>query len=308
MVSPLVTIVTAAYNSSRTLRVALQSLRNQTFTDWEAWIVGDACTDDSGDVVRSFGDDRLHWVNLERNYGSQWFPNNEGLRRAKGKYVAYLGHDDLWLPDHLKDLVQLIEESGADFVHSICGLFGPQGWLKCKGLPKQCQSYEDHFIPPSSWLHRRDLVESVGYWADPAALDVPIDFEYSRRVHRAGKKIAFYPRFSVVKIPSHMIRLYAMQGAPPQEALWERIRTDLPGFEHELLGAVASEVARLQWGRPLDSLWVAIRRVLRILKRGMLRPLQDHPLTFRYRHARFQQDRTASQIARGLPPAGPSQK
>ena len=96
---PLVTVITAAYNSQRTLRVALASLRNQTFTDWEAWIVGDACTDDSEGVVRSFADDRLHWVNLQSNHGSQWFPNNEGLRRAQGKYVAFLGHDDIWLPD-----------------------------------------------------------------------------------------------------------------------------------------------------------------------------------------------------------------
>ena len=299
---PLVTVITAAYNSSRTLRVAIDSLRNQSFADWEAWIVGDACTDDSGDVVRSFGDERLHWVNLERNYGGQWFPNNEGLRRAKGKYVAYLSHDDLWLPDHLKDLVQLIEESGADFVHSVCGLFGPRGWFICRGLPLEGESYEDHAIPPSCCLHRRDLVESVGYWTDPAVLTVTADFDYTRRVYQAGKTFAFCPRFSVVKIPAPLIRLYAIQDALPQEALWERIRTDLPGFEHELLGAVASAAARLQWGRPADSLWVAIRRVLGIFKRALLRPFRDHASTFRYRHARFQRERADSRLKRGLPP------
>ena len=294
---PLVTVITAAYNSSRTLRVALESLRNQTFTDWEAWIVGDACTDDSGEVVGSFGDDRLHWINLERNSGGQWGPNNEGLRRAQGKYVALLGHDDLWLPGHLKNLVQLIEESGADFVYSICGLFDSRGWISCIGLPPPGQTLETHHVPPSCWMHRRDLAESVGYWRDPATLDLPMDEEYKRRVYRAGKKIAFCPRFSVVKIPSPWIGLYKIRDAPPQEALWTRIRTDLPGFEHELLSAVASEFARKQcYCCPYD-LWIAARRVLGILAGYVIRPLQKR---------QFQRKRAAARLERGLPPAGPS--
>ncbi len=300
MAAPLVTVITAAYNSSRTLRVALESLRYQSFSDWDAWIVGDACTDDCADVVQSFGDERLHWTNLDSNHGGQWFPNNEGLRRATGKYVAYLGHDDLWLPDHLQDLIQVIEAAGADFAHSICGLFGPDGWYKCDGRPNQGESYEQHFIPPSCWLHRRDIVESVGYWADPVTLDVAVDFEYSRRIHRAGKRMAFCPRLSVVKIPSYLIGLYAIRGTTPQEALWERIRTDLPGFERELLGAIASEVAYL-WDRPADSLWVGIRRVLGLCRRALLRPFRDHPLAFRYRRARFQRIRLARRLGRGLP-------
>ena len=298
---PLVTVITAAYNSSRTLKVALDSLQHQTFTNWEAWIVGDACTDDCGAVVASFGDARMHWVNLDANHGSQWFANNEGLRRAAGEYVAFLGHDDIWLGDHLQDLVQLIEASGADLAHSICGLFGPEGWLKCKGRPKPPATYEQHFIPPSSWLHRRNLVDSVGYWADPLTLDVAVDFEYSRRVARAGKRIVCCPRLSVVKIPSYLSGLYAMKGAPPQEALWARIRDDLAGFEHDLLNSIAAEVSVLQWGRPADSLGVALRRVLGIVKRAALAPLENHPWMRRYRFRQFHRGRKAMSANRGLP-------
>src|SRR2546423_11256336 len=102
---PAVTVITAAYNSSRTLKCALTSLRDQTFADFEAWIIGDCCTDDSERVIRSFRDDCLHWANLPEHAGTQSAPNNEGFRRAGGPYIAYLGQDDLWLPWHLSSLV-----------------------------------------------------------------------------------------------------------------------------------------------------------------------------------------------------------
>src|SRR6059036_1113442 len=127
MAMPKVTLIIAAYNSSKTLQCALRSLRQQTFPDFEAWVVGDACTDDSEQVVSSFADPRLYWTNLGQHCGCQNGPNNEGLRRARGRYIAYLGHDDLWFPWHLAGLVSTIEETGADFVHAAAALIDPTG-------------------------------------------------------------------------------------------------------------------------------------------------------------------------------------
>jgi glycosyltransferase involved in cell wall biosynthesis len=83
------------HDRSGTLKFPLQSLLGQEFRDFEARVVGDGCTDESEEVVASFGDRHLHWTNLCQNSGSQAAPNNEGLRRARGRYIAYLGHDDL---------------------------------------------------------------------------------------------------------------------------------------------------------------------------------------------------------------------
>ena len=107
---PLVTVVTATYNRSGILPLALRSLQLQTFTEWEAWVVGDGCTDESEAAVAALGDPRIHWTNLPANSGSQAIPNNEGIRRARGQYIAYLSHDDLWLPWHLEGLLQCIDE------------------------------------------------------------------------------------------------------------------------------------------------------------------------------------------------------
>ena len=154
--TPAVTVIVPTYNRRATLRHALQSLLAQDFSDFEAWIVGDGCTDGSEEEVSELGDARLHWINLPVNGGNQWRPNNEGLQRARGRYIAFLGHDDLWLPWHLSTLVFHAEKSGADFLHDLLINIGPDGVLDVNGPPPRGTTYERYFCPPSSWLHRRD--------------------------------------------------------------------------------------------------------------------------------------------------------
>src|SRR3712207_3932020 len=109
MRSPRVSVITATYNWSNVLRHAIESARWQTFADFEMLVVGDGCTDDSGAVVASFGDPRLRWHNLEANHGHQSAPNNAGLAMARGEFIAYLGHDDVWFPTHLAALVSALD-------------------------------------------------------------------------------------------------------------------------------------------------------------------------------------------------------
>ncbi len=59
----------------------------------------------------------------QTNSGYQSAPANEGLRRARGQYIAYLNHDDIWLPNHLQELVNALEETNSDFVYSIIERF-----------------------------------------------------------------------------------------------------------------------------------------------------------------------------------------
>ncbi len=72
----------------------------ETETDFELIVIGDACEDETGALVHSFGDPRIQWWNLARNSGNQAAPNQAGLERAQGKYIAYMHQDDLWFPHH----------------------------------------------------------------------------------------------------------------------------------------------------------------------------------------------------------------
>ena len=75
---PGVSVIIATYQRPQVLRRAIESVRASTTADWEVVVVGDACTDDTEAVVRRFGDRRIRFSNLERNFGEQSGPNNAG--------------------------------------------------------------------------------------------------------------------------------------------------------------------------------------------------------------------------------------
>lgn len=236
---PLLTVITATYNSAHTLVLALQSLLAQDFRGFEAWVVGDGCTDASEAVVRSLQDRRLNWLNLEENSGSQSAPNNEGLRRARGRYVAYLGHDDLWFPWHLSALARGAEESGASMVHSLAARMGPDGPLSVYGPPPPGRCYARHYVPPTTWLHHREVVAECGAWRSPDELRWAIDVDFSRRLHLAGKEIGFVPRLTALKFPSALFRAYSREGSPPQEPYWREMREDPASLHEAVLARLA---------------------------------------------------------------------
>jgi glycosyltransferase involved in cell wall biosynthesis len=120
--APAVSVIIATYNRAHTLRHAVQSVCNSSFSDWELIVVGDGCTDDTAQCVSSFNDPRVRFVNLARRFGHQAGPHNHGLTLARGRYVAFLNHDDFYFPDHLEKCVAELESSGADLVWVPCAI------------------------------------------------------------------------------------------------------------------------------------------------------------------------------------------
>src|SRR5262245_284246 len=156
---PLISVIKATYNGSSVLRYAIQSVLWQTLQDFEMLIIGDGCTDDSAEVVASFQDPRLRWHNLPDNSGHQSVPNNTGLVMARGRYVAYLGHDDLRYPTHLARLVDGLEKANADIANSLCLVIGPPG-----SSVRRLTGRDPSWNPPSCVMHKRSLVGEIGYW------------------------------------------------------------------------------------------------------------------------------------------------
>ena len=78
IVPGLVSVVIATYNRSNVLRLAIETVLWQTYTNWEIVVVGDCCTDDTAEVVASFKAPRVRFYNLRENFGEQSGPNNFG--------------------------------------------------------------------------------------------------------------------------------------------------------------------------------------------------------------------------------------
>ena len=104
---PLFSVVMATYNRGRHILPSIQSVMQQSFQDFELLIVGDQCTDDTEAIIRPLLSEKVKWRNQREHSGSQSSPNNAGIELAKGTYVAYIGHDDIWSKDHLASLEAL---------------------------------------------------------------------------------------------------------------------------------------------------------------------------------------------------------
>ena len=214
----------ATYNRGNVLPYSIGSVLDQTFRDFELLVVGDGCTDESQSVVESFNDPRIRWFNLAQNSGHQSAPNNRGISESRGELIAYLGHDDLWLPHHLEVCCRAIEE-GADLAYGITLLAGEKPGCDYLGPPPY---WPGSWIPPSSVVHRRSIVQDVGEWKH--YLEVPRagpDRDFWRRIHEAGFHFSFVPRLSVVKIAAVKRQgVYIARSTHEQEHWQRRMRTE----------------------------------------------------------------------------------
>jgi glycosyltransferase involved in cell wall biosynthesis len=233
--------VIATYNWSEVLRWAIRSVRAQSYPRWELIVVGDRCTDDSEAVVESFGDPRIRWHNRERNAGSQSLPNNDGIAMARGELIAYLGHDDLWTPDHLTRLVAAQRRADADVSFSLSEVIGPPGSGMRNISGFKPAGYSGGHLPPSSVLHRRALVERIGEWRDYREIEQPPDTEFLERALSAGASFACSWALTAFKLPSAMRRnSYIERRCDEQRALALRMERQRAFQLRELGRAVAS--------------------------------------------------------------------
>jgi hypothetical protein len=240
--SPKVSVIIATYNYSCVLRYAIATVLWQSFRDFELIVVGDCCTDDSQEVVESFADRRIQWLNLKENSGSKSLPQNAGIERARGEYIAYLAHDDLWHPAHLETLVDAIEQSGSDFAYTVAVYVPPPGETRrhISGV------FPDHFrngyaLVHSSVIHRKSVLERMGNWPDYRRTQLPGDHLFWNRAAQAGLLFFGVPKLTVWKFnASSRPGCYRDQKCDEQAHYFELLQQDPALVEKELIDVARS--------------------------------------------------------------------
>lgn len=127
-VAPTVSVITPFYNSEKFLEETIQSVINQTFSHWELLLVNDSSTDNSRDIAEKYCavDSQIELINLDKNSGAG-IARNIGVQSAKGKYIAFLDADDLWLPHKLETQLNFMEKHQANLCFSSYLLMDEQG-------------------------------------------------------------------------------------------------------------------------------------------------------------------------------------
>jgi glycosyltransferase involved in cell wall biosynthesis len=106
-----VTVLMPVYNAELFLREAIDSILNQTFTDFEFVIINDGSTDASEEIIKSYNDPRIAYDKNESNL-KLIATLNKGLAIAKGKYIARMDADDISMPTRLQLQFELMEKNG----------------------------------------------------------------------------------------------------------------------------------------------------------------------------------------------------
>lgn len=193
-------------------------------------------------------------------------------REAAGEVVAFMAHDDLWLPDHLELLSACLERSGAEIV------YGRPTWVIPRGLvapltfnlhqPETLERFvarEQNSIPAGSVVHRRECLDKYGYWNAELPRHGDLD-TWARIVEWGGRKnFAYLPETTCLHFRANWRKenevgqpqlevwkaLHSLDGLVPaelkvevppekteQEAFWLALEADPPGWTASLRTAI----------------------------------------------------------------------
>jgi glycosyltransferase involved in cell wall biosynthesis len=168
---PIVSIIVPTYNGVRYIAETIQSILQQTYKDFEIIVIDDGSTDETVQVIHSFGKKVRYFYQSNRGPASA---RNIGIQQAKGKYIALIDHDDLWLPNKLEKQVPILEKMpGVGLVYSDAFNF----YTDSNECPNTCfdlkQPYAGkvfkylfigNFIPNLTVLVRKECFEKIGYF------------------------------------------------------------------------------------------------------------------------------------------------
>lgn len=123
---PLISVIVPCYNGARFLRETLNSVRAQSYTMWEAWIIDDGSTDESPQIIADYVqlDSRFHSYRQENKGVSA--ARNAGIERLMGEYLSFLDADDVWEPMNLQEKLQALVEQKAEWVYSDAALINEE--------------------------------------------------------------------------------------------------------------------------------------------------------------------------------------
>jgi len=255
---PTVTVVIATYNRPSSLRWAIESVRRQTRECWRLLVIGDACSDDTAVAVAEFNDPRIEYINLPLRHGEQAGPNSVGAWIARSEYVAFLNHDDIWLPDHLAYALDALQGANAGLFIGRAAFSAPPGASAAddsadfvevspirRSLAQAFWRPFFYFEPIGSWVVRRDVMHAVGPWYPSANLYRTSMVDWILRAWRADIGLAHCGKVTCLKSNSRGSggedeHGYALDVLGPEDWLRSLASAPLEAFRER----IAAEVRR----------------------------------------------------------------
>ena len=186
---PFFSVIIPVYNRAHRLPYVLESLKHQTFQDFETIIVDDASTDNSYQVALDYDLPKKIVLKNEKN-SERCITRNKGIAVAKGQYICFLDSDDYHLPEHFQKLHNYIASKGCPVA-----FFITNAWNETedgKRTERCCPDFEDYnpytyflryTVNPQRWAVHREILRSVQF---DEKVTIAEDMDLSLRIFAKG--------------------------------------------------------------------------------------------------------------------------
>ena len=194
---PFVTVVIPTFNHAKLLRRALDSVVAQTFDNWEAIVINNFSTDETIKVVESYQDDRIKLINFKNN-GVIAASRNQGIKNARGTYIAFLDSDDNWYSEKLQKCVEYANQRtqfichGEKWINSDLStreiMYGPANRATYLSL-----LFRGNCISTSATCIETALLRSVDGFDESTEIVTAEDYDLWMRLAATNPKTVFIP-------------------------------------------------------------------------------------------------------------------
>ena len=194
---PFVTVVIPTFNHAKLLRRALDSVVAQTFDNWEAIVINNFSTDETIEVVESYQDDRIKLINFKNN-GVIAASRNQGIKNARGTYIAFLDSDDNWYSAKLRKCFEYANQGaqfichGEKWINSDFStreiMYGPANRATYLSL-----LFRGNCISTSATCIETALLRSVGGFDESTEIVTAEDYDLWMRLAATNPKTVFIP-------------------------------------------------------------------------------------------------------------------
>lgn len=198
----LISVIIPTFNSARFLSKAIKSALEQSYQNIEILVVDDGSTDETERIVKKWQkkDKRIRYLKHKKQKGLS-AARNTGIGASKGKFIAFLDADDIWMEDKLEKQIKKIKK-GADLVYSDAILIDEEGkkkkktlWEEIKVMPragKDCLKFlfqKNFIVPASSLILKKEIFKKIGGFDE--RLRSVEDYDFCLRIVAQGCKISY---------------------------------------------------------------------------------------------------------------------
>ncbi len=202
-----ISIITPTYNSSKFIRRTIDGVLAQTYKNWEFLLIDDHSKDNTAQIINGYikNDPRIKLLSTPQNSGGPGLPKNIGIRNATGEYVAFLDHDDEWLPEKLEKQLKVFEKSKDKKLGLVTCYINIKNATDGKTISKYHSMHKNNsldnllqynFLNTSSCvLTKLKILKGVGFF--DTDFKVSDDWDMWLRILKMGYKLDYVPKYLI---------------------------------------------------------------------------------------------------------------